>query len=183
MFSAPLSEFVAADLFKNIRLVATDMDGTLTQRGKFTPALLQALEDLAVAGLSVLIVTGRSAGWVSGLVNYLPIAGAIAENGGLFYPAGCEAPVALTPIPDLVAHRQQLAATFQQLQAEFPQLLESTDNRFRITDWTFDVQGLSLDELQKLGFLCQQLGWGFTYLNGARGLPLQQERSDLFNGR
>lgn len=156
---------VAAGKFKNVRLVASDMDGTLTQQGKFTPALLQALEDLAKAGLSVLIVTGRSAGWVSGLVSYLPVEGAIAENGGLFYPAGCEAHVALTPISDLAAHRHELAKTFQQLQTEFPQIRESSDNRFRITDWTFDVQGLSPPELQRLGSLCQQLGWGFTYSN------------------
>jgi len=46
MPTSPLSEFVAADLFKNIRLVATDMDGTLTQLGKFTPALLQAYSNV-----------------------------------------------------------------------------------------------------------------------------------------
>lgn len=56
---------------QNVRLVAADMDGTLTQRGKFTASLLQALEDLAKAGIAVLIVTGRSAGWVSGLAAYL----------------------------------------------------------------------------------------------------------------
>ncbi|MFN9952258.1 MAG: HAD family hydrolase, partial [bacterium] len=36
--------------WKNIRLVATDMDGTLTQEGKFTSSLLQALENLAATG-------------------------------------------------------------------------------------------------------------------------------------
>ncbi len=175
---APLSQFVAADLFQNIRLVATDMDGTLTQRGKFTPALLQALEDLAAAGIEVLIVTGRSAGWVSGLATYLPIAGAIAENGGLFYPAGCEAPVVLTPIPDPTAHRQQLTETFQQLQTELPQIRESGDNRFRITDWTFDVHSLSPAQLQKLGNLCQHLGWGFTYSNVQCHIkPLGQDKA------
>lgn len=175
---APLSEFVAAGLCKNIRFVASDMDGTLTQRGKFTPALVQALEDLATAGIEVLIVTGRSAGWVSGLATYLPIAGAIAENGGLFYPAGCEAPVALTPIPDTTAHRQQLAKTFQQLQNEFPQIRETADNRFRITDWTFDVHSLSPAQLQKLGNLCQQLGWGFTYSNVQCHIkPLAQDKA------
>lgn len=174
---APLSEFVAG-LFKNIRLVATDMDGTLTQRGKFTPALLQALEDLAAAGIEVLIVTGRSAGWVSGLATYLPVAGALAENGGVFYPARCEAPVALTPIPDVAAHRHQLAKTFQQLQTEFPQIRETTDNRFRITDWTFDVGGLSPAQLQRLGLLCQQMGWGFTYSNVQCHIkPLRQDKA------
>ncbi len=46
----------------NIRLVATDMDGTLTQLGKFTLALLQALMDLTAAHIKVIVTTGRSAG-------------------------------------------------------------------------------------------------------------------------
>ncbi len=162
----------------HFKFIATDMDGTLTELGKFTPALLQALEELAAAGIEVLIVTGRSAGWVSGLATYLPVVGAIAENGGIFYPAGCEKPVALTPIPHLAAHRSHLADTFAQLQTDFPQIRESTDNRFRITDWTFDVQGLTLAELQRLEVLCQQMGWGFTYSNVQCHIkPLGQDKA------
>ncbi len=160
----PLSE-VSSTSFSKIRLIATDMDGTLTRRGKFTPALLQALEDLAAADIKVLIVTGRSAGWVSGLSSLMPVAGAMAENGGLYFPPGNQKPIVLTPIPDLVQHRQHLATTFQNLQTKFPQIQESADNRFRITDWTFDVAGLREDELQTLDNLCEQMGWGFTYSN------------------
>src|SRR5690349_16904928 len=149
----------------HIRLIATDMDGTLTKEGKFSASLLQALEDLIAANIQVLIVTGRSAGWVNGLSSLLPVAGAIAENGGLFYPSKSEELIALTPISDLAKHRQHLALVFEQLQTKFPQIKESTDNRFRITDWTFDVSSLSLDELQTLSHLCQQMGWGFTYSN------------------
>lgn len=174
----PLSQTSSTHSFTNIRLIATDMDGTLTRRGKFTSALLQALEDLAKADFKVVIVTGRSSGWVNGLVSYLPIAGAVAENGGLFYLSGNEMPIALTSIPDLNAHRQKLAAAFEQLQTQFPQLRESTDNRFRITDWTFDVQGLSTDDLQVLSHLCQQLHWGFTYSNVQCHIkPLGQDKA------
>ncbi len=157
-----LSQAVAARLYGNIRLLATDMDGTLTRRGKFTPALLQALEDLAAAGIRVLVVTGRSAGWVSGLVSYLPLTGAIAENGGLFYPASGET-VALTPIPDCAEHRQQLETAFLRLKSMFPKIQESRDNRFRITDWTFDIEGLTDSDLDKMAFLCHEMGWEFTY--------------------
>ena len=163
--------------FSNIRLIATDMDGTLTRQGKFTSALLQALENLAAVGIKVVIVTGRSAGWVSGLSSLMPIAGAIAENGGIFYSSNSET-VALTPIPNLVAHRQHLAAAFAQLQTHFPQIRESTDNRFRITDWTFDVASLTSAELQTLNNLCQQLGWGFTYSNVQCHIkPLGQDKA------
>lgn len=174
----PLSQIQAGDRFGNIRLIATDMDGTLTVAGKFTSQLLQAFEDLATAGIKVLIVTGRSAGWVSGIASYLPIVGAIAENGGLFYHYNSEKSVALTPIADIVTHRQQLAVFFEQLRRKFPHLQESTDNRFRITDWTFDVAGLSTNEIQTLANLCQQMGWGFTYSSVQCHIkPLRQDKA------
>jgi HAD superfamily hydrolase (TIGR01484 family) len=149
--------------FHRIRLIATDMDGTLTQQGKFTPALIQALEDLGASGIKVLIVTGRSAGWVNGLSSLLPIAGALAENGGLFYSSETGKSLALTPINNINNHRQLLASAFEQLVRKFPQIRESTDNQFRLTDWTFDIGDLNETELKTLANLCQQMGWEFTY--------------------
>ncbi|GAB4131969.1 MAG: HAD family hydrolase [Cyanobacteria bacterium J069] len=150
------------DLPDSIRLIATDMDGTLTRRGKFTPLLLQTLEALQTAGIPVVIVTGRSAGWVHGVVSYLPVAGAIAENGGLFFPGDTE-PEFLVDLPEISTHRQALANLFHQLQQDFPQIQEAPDNRFRLTDWTFDVRGLSPADLQAMGDRCRSAGWGFTY--------------------
>lgn len=162
MVFVPLHQ-ARTDCFRNIHLVATDMDGTLTQLGKFTSGLLKALEDLGKVGVPVLIVTGRSAGWVSGLASLMPIAGVIAENGGLFYPSTGEIPVALTSIPNLVDHRKQLAHAFEQLKSKFSKIQESVDNRFRITDWTFDNCQLTDADLKILEAFCHQLGWGFTY--------------------
>lgn len=149
--------------FESICLVATDMDGTLTEAGKFTAELLSALVALQRAKIQVWIVTGRSAGWVSGLAAYLPVAGAIAENGGLIYANGSDQPHLLTPIPDLSRHRLKLAQTFQQLQTQLPDLQTSGDNAFRITDWTFENPGFCPDDLQQMGDFCQAQGWGFTY--------------------
>jgi HAD superfamily hydrolase (TIGR01484 family) len=163
MAFSPIEQAITDNCFKKLRLIATDMDGTLTQRGKFTASLLQAFEDLRAADIPVLIVTGRSAGWVSGLVTYLPVVGAIAENGGLFYPADSAKAVALTPIPDFVEHRQQLEVAYQRLKSEFPHIQESTDNRFRLTDWTFDNRDLTVTQLERLDTLCSSMGWGFTY--------------------
>ncbi|HEY9892145.1 MAG TPA: HAD family hydrolase [Candidatus Sericytochromatia bacterium] len=162
MALTPIDREITNNCFKNLRLIATDMDGTLTFQGKFTASLLQAFEDLIAAALPVLIVTGRSAGWVSGLVSYLPVVGAIAENGGIFYSSDSE-PVALTPINNLGEHRQKLAEAYQRLKLEFPQIQESSDNRFRLTDWTFDNRELTVTQLKRLDELCRSMGWGFTY--------------------
>lgn len=163
MAFSPITQAITDNCFKNLRLIATDMDGTLTRQGKFTASLLQVFEDLLAVHIPVLIVTGRSAGWVNGLATYLPVVGAIAENGGLFYPKDSANPVALTAIPDLIEHRKQLEVAYYHLKSEFPHIQESTDNRFRITDWTFDNFNLTLTQLQRLDSLCASLGWGFTY--------------------
>ncbi|XGV96961.1 MAG: HAD family hydrolase [Leptolyngbya sp. BL-A-14] len=163
MSIVPLLQPLSAIDVQSVRLVATDMDGTLTTAGKFTPTLVQTFEQLAAAGIQVLIVTGRSAGWVSGLAHYLPIWGAIAENGGLLYAGEPRLEVPLVSLADIAQHRQQLAAMFQRLQDRFPNLQASDDNRFRLTDWTFDVQGLSRAELAHIDRLCQSESWGFTY--------------------
>ncbi len=150
------------------KLIATDMDGTLTSQGKFSPLLLTTLEKLAAQGRQVLIITGRSAGWVQGVLHYLPVVGAIAENGGVFYPTSLDFPQVLQPLSektDIKTHRQSLEIAFQSLCQEFPRLQASSDNLFRLTDWTFDVAGLGLSELARLQALCAAQGWGFTYSN------------------
>jgi hypothetical protein len=178
MAFVPIQQAITNNGWNKPRLIATDMDGTLTQQGKFTANLLQALEDLSAAEIPVIIVTGRSAGWVSGLATYLPIAGAIAENGGFFYFGESPQPVALTPIPNLVEHRQQLANVYQHLKSEFPLIQESTDNRFRLTDWTFENHELSLNQLQRLDTMCAALGWGFTYSSVQCHIkPLSQDKA------
>ncbi|MBW4538192.1 MAG: Cof-type HAD-IIB family hydrolase [Myxacorys chilensis ATA2-1-KO14] len=170
----PLSH--ATDL-QSVRLVATDMDGTLTIADKFTPHVLEAFQELKQAGISVLIVTGRSAGWVNAIAAYLPVVGAIAENGGLFYQG--ESQSLITPIPDLKQHRLKLFETFKILKAQFPKIQETSDNQFRLTDWTFDIEGISPSELETMAEICQTQGWSFTYSTVQCHIkPIQQNKAD-----
>jgi HAD superfamily hydrolase (TIGR01484 family) len=146
----------------DLQLIAADIDGTLTHEGKFTAALLQAIDQLNAQGIKLLLVTGRSAGWVSAVNNYLPVAGAIAENGGIYFNQAGEFDF-LTQIDQIDTHRSQLAARFWELQEIYPQIEESIDNQFRITDWTFDVAGLSDRELTQVAAKCQDWGYSFTF--------------------
>jgi HAD superfamily hydrolase (TIGR01484 family) len=158
-----LSPLAQADL-RSIRLIATDIDGTLTSGQHFSSQLFIALEKLQAVGLPILLVTGRSAGWVEGLANYLPVAGAIAENGGCFFNSQGEFQLlgGLKP-KELVKHREKLADCFWQLQGSHAQLKESRDNRGRLTDWTFDLEGLDPSDLWEIGAQCERWGWDFTY--------------------
>ncbi|MFN9467196.1 MAG: HAD family hydrolase [Pseudanabaena sp.] len=161
----------------DIRLIASDVDGTLTHNGKFSSNFISTLIDLQSAGIKVLLVTGRSAGWVSALVNYLPVAGAIAENGGIFLkPNGTQD--LLSSGPNLSRHRILLENTFHNIKQLFPNLHPSTDNQFRITDWTFDVNNLSAEDIQEISTQCDLMGWSFTYSNVQCHIkPLHQDKS------
>ncbi|WP_374674106.1 HAD-IIB family hydrolase [Ideonella sp.] len=63
--------------------VLTDIDDTLTRDGVVEPAAAQALGRLAAAGLPVIAVTGRPAGWSEDVLHTLPVAAVVAENGGV----------------------------------------------------------------------------------------------------
>ena len=165
-----------ADL-SDIRLIASDVDGTLTDNGKFSSDFIFTLLALQSAGIKVLLVTGRSAGWVSALVNYLPVVGAISENGGLFLQPNGQQDL-LSSIHNLSRHRILLENTFHHIKQKFPHLHPSTDNQFRITDWTFDVDNLSTDDIQAISTQCDLMGWSFTYSNVQCHIkPLHQDKA------
>ncbi|MEL6779123.1 MAG: HAD family hydrolase [Cyanobacteria bacterium J06597_16] len=158
-----LTPQIGQSAFADIKLVATDMDGTLTVNGDFTPGLLASFKALQEKGIEVLIVTGRSAGWVSGLVNYFPIAGAIAENGGLYISKATLEPVILPDIPRMSHHRNRLETLFNLLKKRYPTLKPSVDNPYRITDWTFDIDGLTPQDIDWMKATCAKHTMGFTY--------------------
>jgi HAD superfamily hydrolase (TIGR01484 family) len=163
----PLKEAYGLDWPRSIRLLASDMDGTMTANGKFSPELISSLERLRRHGIKVILITGRSAGWVSGLAAMLPISGAVAENGGIFFePTETSRGRELTSMPHGVAqHRAALQAMFERLQANHPIIHEAPDNRFRITDWTYSVEGLDGPTLAGMARLCDEQGFDFTYSN------------------
>ena len=69
----------------------------------------------------------------------------------------------LSSVPNISRHRILLENTFHQIKQLFPNLHPSADNQFRITDWTFDVNDLSIHDIQAISSQCQQMGWSFTY--------------------
>lgn len=70
--------------FANIRFVLTDMDETLTYKGRLAARTYDALERLQAAGIKVIPVTAAPAGWCDQMVRMWPVDGVIGENGGLF---------------------------------------------------------------------------------------------------
>ncbi|MDR1057912.1 MAG: HAD-IIB family hydrolase [Treponema sp.] len=70
---------------RGIRFVLTDIDDTLTRAGKLHPRSYNALWELRVAGLKVIPVTGRPAGWCDLIAREWPVDGVVGENGALAF--------------------------------------------------------------------------------------------------
>ena len=81
-----LIDNVKNEELQNIRFVLTDMDETLTYKGRLQARTYQSLEMLQHAGIKVIPVTAASAGWADQMARMWPVDGVIAENGGLFLP-------------------------------------------------------------------------------------------------
>lgn len=71
--------------------VLTDIDDTLTTDGQLPAEAYAALERLAQAGLQVVPITGRPAGWCDMIARLWPVAGVVGENGAFYFSYDREA--------------------------------------------------------------------------------------------
>lgn len=76
---------IPRDVCRNLAALCCDLDDTLTTHGKLLPSAFAALWDAQRAGLAVIVVTGRPAGWCDHLARMWPVHGVIGENGGLYF--------------------------------------------------------------------------------------------------
>ena len=67
-----------------IRGVLTDIDDTISSAGRVPAAAYAALERLRGAGLLVIPVTGRPAGWCDHIARIWPVDAVVGENGALY---------------------------------------------------------------------------------------------------
>jgi HAD superfamily hydrolase (TIGR01484 family) len=80
----PIAEFPIGRR-RSIRAVLTDIDDTLTDGGRLTARAYRALEKLKEAGLLVIPVTGRPAGWCDMIARFWPVDAVVGENGAFYF--------------------------------------------------------------------------------------------------
>ena len=68
-----------------VRAVLLDIDDTLTTEGKLTAHAYASLERLHAAGLRVVPVTGRPAGWCDHIARMWPVDAVVGENGAFYF--------------------------------------------------------------------------------------------------
>ncbi len=130
---------IPAPVARGLRGVFTDIDDTLTEAGKLGPEAYAALWQLAAAGVRVVPVTGRQAGWCDLIARQWPVAGVIGENGALaFYEEGGRLQRLYHPAVADGATRQRLAEVEQAVLREVAGARVAKDQAYRSFDLAID---------------------------------------------
>lgn len=144
----PLS-LAAADQFSTVRFVLTDMDETLTYRGRLPAETYTALAQLETGGIRVVPVTAAPAGWCDQMARMWPVDGVIAENGGLFLQRssdGHQVERHFWHAPDRVEQvREQLKSIARSVEAAVPEAQQADDQVFRLTSLAYRRTGTDTD--------------------------------------
>ena len=68
-----------------VSVLFTDIDDTLTDEGQLKAPAYDALWKLHEAGVKVVPITGRPAGWCEMIARFWPVDGIVGENGGFYF--------------------------------------------------------------------------------------------------
>ncbi len=135
----PLAEWHPAG---PIRGVFCDIDDTLTTDGRLTAEAYAALEHLHGAGLTVVPITGRPAGWCDHIARMWPVDAVVGENGAFYF---CYDRAARRlekrfrdDAPTREHNRARLAAVRDRILAEVPGTALASDQLYREADLAID---------------------------------------------
>ena len=120
--------------------VLTDIDDTLTRDGLIESAALAALQALHRAGVPVIAITGRPAGWSEAFARSWPLLSIVAENGSLrLY--GIDSVLHkkyVQPETERHANHRHLQAVLQAIEQQVPGAVRARDSAGRETDIAID---------------------------------------------
>lgn len=80
----PFAEFIIPAM-RTIQYVLTDIDDTLTLNGRLPSVVFVAMEKMQAAGIAVIPITGRPAGWCDHIARMWPVDGVVGENGAFYF--------------------------------------------------------------------------------------------------
>ena len=137
----PFEQFPTADLAR-VDVVLTDIDDTLTSRGRLPAIVYDALERLRAAGFIVIPVTGRPAGWCDLIARLWPVDAVVGENGAFYFICdrqGGMRRVFAKPDPEREQDRARLQALSVTIRKCVPGARISADQPYREADLAIDV--------------------------------------------
>ncbi|MEO7403210.1 MAG: HAD-IIB family hydrolase [Burkholderiales bacterium] len=137
----PLAELPDTAL-ANVRGLFTDIDDTLTSDGRLTAAAYSALERLRAAGLLVVPITGRPAGWCDHIARMWPVDAVVGENGAFYFAYDAASRKLVRRFLDTesarAANRARLSTVRDRILAAVPGTALASDQTYREADLAID---------------------------------------------
>ena len=149
-----------------IRGLLFDIDDTLTTEGRLTAEAYAAVEALKNAGLIVVPITGRPAGWCDHIARMWPVDGVVGENGAFyFFYDHVDKKLKQRYVKsssEREADRQQLTRIGKRILRDVPGSAFASDQQYReadiAIDFCEDVQALPREEVQRIQALMESEG-------------------------
>ncbi|MBP7064650.1 HAD-IIB family hydrolase [Ferrovibrio sp.] len=149
-----------------IRYLLTDIDDTLTSHGRLEARAYAALERLEAAGIRVVPITGRPAGWCDMIARFWPCSGIVGENGALYmrYDRAARKMQRRFWQDDAMrqAARSKLAALAETILRDVPGCALASDQQYRecdlAVDFCEDVPPLPAEAIDRIVALFEAAG-------------------------
>ena len=157
MTMQPLAD-APRELLGDVTAVLTDIDDTLTLHGRLPAEAYDALWKLKRAGIRVIPITGRPAGWCDLIARQWPVDGVVGENGAFYFRYDEAARKMLRVYAQTAEERRvnakKLWAIAERVLKEFPGTAIASDQAYReidvAIDFCEDVPPLPLATAQKI---------------------------------
>jgi len=146
------------------RGVFFDIDDTLTTDGRLTAGAYGALERLKAAGMLLVPITGRPAGWCDHIARMWPVDAVVGENGAFYFwrDRGRLGKRYMDEALVRAARRERLAAIAASILGKVPGAALASDQAYRETDLAIDfcedVPALPLIEAERIADLMRAEG-------------------------
>lgn len=149
-----------------VRGLFADIDDTLTTDGQLTAQAYAALGALHEAGLAVVPITGRPAGWCDHIARMWPVEAVVGENGAFYFAYDRAARKLLKRFRDddatRAANRARLAAVRDRILTEVPGTALASDQLYReadlAIDYCEDVPPLGDDAVDRIVAIMREAG-------------------------
>jgi len=149
-----------------ITYLLTDIDDTITNEGRIPACAFQAMEDLDNAGIKVIPITGRPAGWCDHIVRMWPVKAIVGENGAFYFVYDNHNKKMIRRYFKTVQERQQdqkqLLTIKQKILNAIPGCVVSADQPYReadlAIDFAEDVHLLSQTDIDRIVNIFEQYG-------------------------
>lgn len=130
------------ETLSGFRAVLTDIDDTLTCHGRLPSEAFAALEALRAAGLIVIPITGRPAGWCDHIARMWPVDGVVGENGAFYFRYDDDARKMKRVYAQGATERREnvekIWAAARQILADYPGTAIASDQAYREIDVAID---------------------------------------------